>query len=129
MNRNFPEELGEWLSHKNPTQRDRNLVAFLAVLDDVKAALKTGYAAKSVWGYLRESKRIEFGYDTFLNYVNRFIGSEQSDRAAAQSQAASKPLAPDNRKSTVGGDNPTTKTLAKEPGFTFNPVPNKEELF
>ena len=128
MGKNFSEELGEWLSRRNRTQRDRNLVAFLAVLDDVKDGLKTGYSAKAVWAYLLESKRIEFGYDTFLNYAKRFIDSKQRDQVVTKSQTASKSIAPDT------ASNCTAPTVAKTVGseaqatFVFNPVPNKEEL-
>ena len=130
MGKNFSEELGEWLSRKNRTQRDRNLVAFLAVLDDVKDGLKTGYSAKSVWAYLLESKRIEFGYDTFLNYANRFIDSEQRDQVATKCQTASKPLAPDiapNRTASTAAKAIKSEVQAK---FVFNPVPPEDkELF
>ena len=128
MGKNFSEELGEWLSRRNRKQRDRNLVAFLAVLDDVKDGLKTGYSAKSVWAYLLESKRIGFGYDTFLNYANRFIDSEQRYRAVTKSQAASKFLAPHIAPNRTASTAEKTVKSEAQATFVFNPVPNKEEL-
>ena len=130
MGKNFSEELGEWLSRRNRTQRDRNLVAFLAVLDDVKEGLKTGYSAKAVWAYLLESKRIGFGYDTFLNYANRFIDKKQRDQVATKNQTASKPLAPNiapNRTAPTAAKAIRSEAPAK---FVFNPVPpDDKELF
>ncbi|MDO9013673.1 MAG: TraK family protein, partial [Polynucleobacter sp.] len=49
MAKTYPEQLGEWVKRRESTQRDKNLVAFLAVRDDVKAAVEAGYSVKTVW--------------------------------------------------------------------------------
>jgi hypothetical protein len=131
MAKSYPEQLGEWIKQRESTQRDKNLVAFLAVRDDVKLAVGAGYAVKTVWANMAESKRIEFGYDTFLNYVNRLIRRPQVDPAvtltAPESPATADSSSP---KPKAGAKKSAVKITQPETaaGFTFNPVPNKEEL-
>jgi hypothetical protein len=130
MSKSYPEQLGEWVKQQAGRRRDLNLVAFLAVQNDVKAAMETGYAVKTVWANMRESKRIAFGYDTFIHYVNRTIRRPQCE-PAAPGKSGSVTMRPDNRcqKSNFArvkqapAIQPATLT-----GFTFNAVPNKEEL-
>lgn len=101
MKKNYPEQLGEWIQQKKSTQRNKNLVAFLAVSDDVKLAIESGFSVKTIWDNLHELKRIEFGYNTFLNYVNRQIRNIPKNKSKK-----SNPL----------------------PEFAFNPTPNYEDL-
>jgi len=111
MSKNYPDQLGEWVRQRAKSRRDRNLVAFLAAAEDVRAALNAGFAAKTIWGNLYEAKRIPFCYDTFLSYVRRYLETKEKlyTQECAQAQQAQQPPAPQR-------------------GFVFNPVPNKEEL-
>jgi hypothetical protein len=129
MAKTYPDQLGLWVKLRKSTRRDKNLVAFLAVRDDVKAALEAGYAVKTVWANMHECQRIEFGYDTFLNQVKRLIRRPQTSQAA---MLATPTAAIDDSK-------PTSKAAAKKPaaqtmkpeaatGFTFNSAPKKEDL-
>lgn len=130
MSKSYPEQLGEWVRQQAGKRRDLNLVAFLAVREDVKAAMATGYAVKTVWANLHASKRIAFGYDTFIHYVNRTIRRPQREPAGTGT-SGSTPMHSDNsrQKSHVAS---SYKTPASQPaaqnGFTFNAIPNKEEL-
>lgn len=137
MAKSYTEQLAEWVKRRPaPTRRDKNLVAFLAVRDDVKRALDEGYAVKTVWAHMHDSKRVEFGYDTFLNYVNRYLRSvDQPVLAANQAtstpafgkapmpRAAEKPLP-----SKPIPHQPATPAASEPAGFTFNPAPNIKEL-
>lgn len=131
MAKSYPEQLGEWVKQRTSTRRDKNLVTFLAVRDDVKAAVDAGYAVKTVWANMTESGRIGFGYDTFLNYVNRMIRRQPADLVAAATPAphASGAVAANSRTKT-GTSTTAAKSmkLGAPAGFTFNPVPNEEEL-
>ena len=116
MTKEYPEQLGAWLRRRQTSRRDRNLAAFLAAADDVRAALRSGYPMKTIWTNLFESKRIAFRYDAFLRYVHRYIFSADG----------SSPYAPNQKQ-------PPQKIIAAtsskhQAGFMFNPVPNKEEL-
>ncbi|MYN08889.1 TraK family protein [Pseudoduganella aquatica] len=117
MGKNYPDQLGDWVRQRAATTRDKNLVAFLAVRDDVRAALDAGYAAKTVWSNLRESKRIAVSYTAFLRYVRKFLN--QSDDAASSQPA------PSTKTAAVSEHNDRP---AKPAGFVFNPKPKKEEL-
>ncbi|MBA2709016.1 MAG: TraK family protein [Tatlockia sp.] len=114
---NYVEQLGNWVKQKKSTPRNKNLVAFLAVRNDIEAALQAGFPVKTVWENMRELQRIEFGYDTFLNYVNRFIRQSKSERISV---SVEKPPS----KKTGSSENP----LETPSGFIFNPMVNKEDL-
>lgn len=137
MAKAYTEQLAEWVKRRPaPTRRDKNLVAFLAVRDDVKGALDEGYAVKTVWAHMHDSKRVEFGYDTFLNYVRRYLRSvDQPVPKASQATTA-----PASRKTHLpkAADKPVpSRPIPHQPaapagseltGFTFNPAPNIKEL-
>ena len=132
MATSYTDQLAKWVKEKKSTPRNKNLVAFLAVRADIKEALDAGYDVKTVWENMRELKRIEFGYDTFLNYVNRQVRQPQThhlspltEPESAQTSKDSKAKQPEEIiKKTSNATKPGTL-----PGFTFNPVPNEEELF
>lgn len=128
MSKSYLEQLGDWVKQRKLKPRDKSLVAFLAVRHDVKTAIEAGYSAKTVWGNMRESKRIAFGYDTFLKYVHHFHFQPQASLAEAESpvphrSGRRKPKAKNKPPSATARNPPTTPA-----GFTFNPVPKKEEL-
>ncbi len=114
MSTGYSEHLAEWVKQKQSCRRDKNLVAFLAAQTDILDALAAGYAAKTIWMHLVECKRIEFGYDTFLSYTKRQLRKQvQADLRKTEKQT------PKHK--------PTTETK-RQAGFSFNSVPNKEEL-
>lgn len=128
MHKSYSEQLGKWVGQRKLPMRDKNLAAFRAVLDDVKAALNDGYRVKTIWTNMHEAGRIEFAYHTFRNYVKKHVVAPDGDlgvqpqarpRAqpyrAKQGQLAAKPVA-------------QNKESERSSGFTFNPAPNKEEL-
>jgi hypothetical protein len=129
MSKTYLEVLGAWVKRRDSSKRDANLVAFLAVRKDVKAAVDAGYPVKTVWTQLHEAKKVTYGYETFLNYVNRFIRRVPVETAnEAVAQAAVKETA---RKLTPGKKptpRPPTKPPEAIPGFTFNSSPKKEDL-
>lgn len=123
MAKSYPEQLGEWVKRRESTQRDKNLVAFLAVRDDVKAAINAGYAVKTVWLNMREAGRVQFGYDTFLNYTNRLIRRPQANVTNSTATLDSTRPKPSAKKTA------TPKTVnSASTGFTFNSTPKKEDL-
>jgi len=138
MAKSYTEQLAEWVKRRPaPTRRDKNLVAFLAVRDDVRDALDEGYAVKTVWAHMHESKRIEFGYDTFLNYVNRHLRPAEQQPAIASNQVATAPTSPPNANAPKDPGKPAPQPSPPRPaapvagdlgGFSFNPAPNIEEL-
>lgn len=131
MAKPYPEQLAEWVKQRKSTRRDKNLVAFLVIREDVKAAIEAGFSVKTVWENMHESKRIEFGYDTFLNYVNRQIRQPQASRGATHPEPTPQVTTDRNHtKPDTEQNKPATKIT--KPGvltaFTYNPIPNIEDL-
>lgn len=78
----YTDELAAWIRGHDATGRGRNLVAFLAVKPDVSAALAEGYSVKTIWAHMNATKRIEFGYETFLTYVHKQLKPARGKAAA-----------------------------------------------
>ena len=130
MAEDFSNQLAQWVQHRGLQRSGKNLVAFMAVRDDVKLAIDAGYAVKTVWANLRETGRIDLGYKTFLNYVRRCLGPSPDPAAASlvrPTVAAVAAAAPPSRESNPV-KTPTRVMPLAMPGFVYDPVPNKEEL-
>jgi hypothetical protein len=129
MAEDFSNQLAQWVEQRGLQTSDKNLVAFMAVRDDVKLAIDTGYAVKTVWANLRETGRIDLGYKTFLNYVRRCLGPLPDPAAASPVKPATTlaAAAPPSRE-TNSVKMPTRVLPLAMPGFVYDPVPNKEEL-
>ncbi|HAU4045833.1 TPA: TraK family protein [Legionella pneumophila] len=89
-------------------RRNSAKIQFLALKDDIQEALEKGCSMKAVWETLCDEGQITFGYKAFRHYVLKLIKSEQ-EHLKDEMQSKSK-----------------TKNEIK--GFTFNPIPNPEEL-
>jgi hypothetical protein len=126
MAKSYPEQLAEWVKRRESTKRDKNLVAFLAVRDDVKLAVDAGYAVKTIWANMHEEKRVAFGYDTLLNYVNRYIRMK-STRPADSLPAKTDPQ-PQVSKPYPQNQGPRVRAPNTPAGFKFNSEPNVKDL-
>ena len=134
MTRSYADELAGWISKHENKGRAANLAVFHSLQDDVRTALDAGFPAKTIWSNLHQTGRLGFGYETFLNYVNRWIktgpdtgdGALSGERMAAdevqhppavsapQSEPAPCPARPVARRTGM-------------PTFKFNPVPSTQE--
>lgn len=132
MTENYPELLGEWLKRRATTRRQRYLVEFLAVRDDVKAAVEAGYPVMRIWEYMVEAGQIGCGYQTFLNYVNRHVRRDCSVQAPTTPPAtmARKNVEKTPRSRETKHQEKSSQVRAPDaiPGFTFNSDPRKEDL-
>ena len=132
MTENYPELLGEWLKRRATTGRQRYLVEFLAVRDDVRAAVEAGYPVMCIWENMVEAGQIGCGYQTFLNYVNRHVRRDSAAQAPATPPAAmtrekveKAPRSPNRKRPEKGSQVRAPDAI---PGFTFNSDPRKEDL-
>jgi hypothetical protein len=130
-NNKFSEEMDIWIKEKKPKNRDVNKIAFLAVQAEVKDALEKGYSVINIWEFMCEKKMINFGYDTFRSYVKRFkLCVQQMDNARKENS-----LIPSEKVVSERLDTSETNPVKKEQesfeikGFTYNPIPNPDELF
>lgn len=129
----FLETLAKWAKSERRTTRPRRnetLVIFLAVRDDVKAAIDAGYAIKTIWEHMHETNRVSFRYETFLRYVHRHIKNapQVSPIQPATAKRASLAKGDDETRSKASGTPKRTEAPALS-SFTFNSKPNKEDLF
>lgn len=63
MNKRYPEQLAEWVKKKQSVKkRDRNLVMFQAVKEDVREAIAAGYSIRTIWEHMHEVQRVTIGY-------------------------------------------------------------------
>ena len=83
-------------------------IQFIALQEDIREALEAGCSMKAIWETLLDEGQISFGYKAFRHYVLKLIKSEQEN---IKDEKQSK-----------------SKTTNEIKGFTFNPIPNPEEL-
>ena len=90
--------------------RERNRAVFLALLPEIRQAMDEGWSVITIWRTLHAEQKVTFSYQAFRLYVKKWI------LAPARTRTGTTPL-------------PREPVPAKgTTGFTFNPVPNKEEL-
>ena len=88
MEKSCPPDLSEWLdSHPEIRQGLRNnvKVAFLAVKDDVKTALDSGYSMRVVWKYMQDVGKLKCSYTAFCSHVRRYIRQPADEAKAVDS--------------------------------------------
>ena len=123
MAKTYTDELADWVKKREIKGREKNLVAFLGLRDDVKAAIEAGYSAKTIWSNMRECGRIGFGYEAFLSYVNRLIKKGRDTKADRTTAAPVESPHP----SEVSSKPATSTKRVGMPTFKFNPVPSNRE--
>jgi hypothetical protein len=136
MPKSYSEQLAAWVRQRPPSgARDQNLVAFLAVKQDVTEALAAGWAIKTVWRHLQAQNRIGFSYDPFRRFVNQYIRCTDSNKAGAMLPAFDRelpaaPLRPPSPTQTVQflDTAPQADSSQERSGFVFHPAPNLDEL-
>ena len=86
MAKNYTDELAQWTIRRQGKARERNLVTFHGLQDDVRAALAAGYSSKTIWAHMHDQGRVDFSYETFLVYVNRVIKTARSAKPGTLSR-------------------------------------------
>ncbi|HHS2910621.1 TraK family protein [Legionella pneumophila serogroup 1] len=113
MNSSLSERIAKSQSKKNGANNTKNKVAFLALKEDIIEALSDGWPMKAIWDTLTEEEKISFTYKTFRLYVAQFIRNESKNEPQEKTKE-------DKKKKS----NATNEIK----GFTYNPIPNLEEL-
>ena len=111
MAKSLSERIAARAVKKKPSRSAQNRAAFLALRVDIKQALDDGWPVKSIWETLHEEGKVDFSYQAFRGYSNRLILSRATESTMPTSEGTAAP----DKKPDVSG-------------FTFNPIPNKEEL-
>jgi len=121
MAKSLSLRIAERAAQKKTSVFAQNRSAFLTLREDIRLAINDGWPVKTIWETLHEEGKISFSYQSFRNYVNSLILQSMTNEA---SEDHNQPSSDENNKLSVEKD---TKP-EKQPGFVFNPVPNKEEL-
>ena len=108
------ERIADHFTLKKTSAPARNRAAFMVLREDIKQALNEGWKSKNIWETLFDEGKITFSYPTFHSYVTKLI---QDEKPTQTHDILSKPEE----------KNPVT-TNQSLPGFTYNPIPNVEEL-
>jgi len=132
MTTNIKQELAAWVAQKQKIAKPKRrecVAIFLAVREDVKAAIAAGYALKTIWEHMRETGRVSFRYETFLRYVRRHITNAPPERP--KQPGTVKPTAQDRGADEVMltvSSEPKKVKLSQTRSFSFDPSPKREDL-
>lgn len=105
MAKRYIDKLSEWVD-ENKQCKSKTLASFIAQKNDIEEAIKSGYSAYIIWQHQTATGTLKMSYRQFSRYVKKHISFEKT-------------------KSDIQEKNQKPKTT----GFTFNSVPNKEELY
>jgi len=133
MAKSYVDELADWVESR-PTKRrrrDEAAVAFLAVKENVEAALAVGYALFTIWEHMSNAGKMKFSYETFRSHARRFIKPKEVPSATTtqpqERKKTSRLIEDSTRAATVSGVKPNEKPTAI-PSFTFKANPDKMDL-
>lgn len=132
MPKNYTDVLAEWITRREVSRprQDKNLVAFLAVLADVKTAREAGYAIKTIWEHLHETGKIPYRYETFLKHVRRHIkpAPTETPKQVGSATARTETHPMKSKEPDPAASIPKKTPPPSVSGFTFNATPKKEDL-
>lgn len=86
MDKDYLNDLRKWVEEKkgqNGKTANQARVVFLAIRDDVEAAINAGYSLTTIWEHMHETGRVSTTYETFRRHVKRFI-TERKARTVAR---------------------------------------------
>ncbi|MFO3391928.1 TraK family protein [Legionella pneumophila serogroup 8] len=109
------------INQRNTSAR-KNKVEFLALKDDISEALEKGWLMTSIWETLRDEGSFTASYNTFRLYVLEYLNG--------QKPGYSQKVSPSPKPKKLVKNNSVKKGKATNEikGFTYNPIPNIDEL-
>ena len=119
MKKKLSERIAERARLKQQSRNAKNRAQFLNVRDEIQEALDEKWTIKDIWETLHIEGAITFSYEAFRKHVNAW-------------QNPSKPPTKENQKAQTNKDDTTETKTEKSfelPGFKYDPIPNKEELY
>ncbi|WP_157118899.1 TraK family protein [Azohydromonas lata] len=114
----YVDELTSWVkqSAEPRPRRDRSLVAFLAVKEDVRNAIDARFPLKTIWQHMTETGRLTCRYETFLTHVKAHITDAPAPKAGGSA------------KSSHGSQPEPRRTNTSVPGFTYQPAKDPKDI-
>ncbi len=108
--------------NQRKTPARKNKVEFLALKDDISEALEKGWPMTAIWETLRDEGSFTASYNTFRLYILEYLNGQKPGYSQKDSPSP-KPKKLFN-KNAVEKSNATKEIK----GFTYNPIPNIDEL-
>ena len=134
MAKTLSQRIAERAKTQVASQKGKNHASFLAVRDEVRLSIEDGWAIKQIWECLHAEKKVPFGYDAFIGYVDRLILHPLSLSPLPPVQSiTSSQTAPTATKASRSPSQAHAPPAANSPapaktGFIFNPTPDQEDL-
>ena len=112
--KSLSERIGERARKTSSSAPHANRAIVLALRGDIRTALEDGWSVLAIYQTLHDEGKVSFSYQAFRRHVNRIFFNN------AESRHGYSGITKTTRKSSQG----TSGT-----GFSFNPNPDKEDLF
>ncbi len=110
------KDIAAWLDKKKgKSDRDKAKAQFFSQKKFIEECLEANYTRKKIWEFLHENKCIDFSYMTMTKYINKYIIEKEREK-------------PQKGPESLKEKEPEKKQSKPATGFTFNPVPKKEDL-
>jgi hypothetical protein len=117
----FVEQIGQDVSESpRPRKRERNRAAFITLRPYIEAALASGYAMKTIWGKLRDQKKVAMSYQTFRTHCRRAgVALNAEARRTELPRSAQTPVQ----------SRPAVPADMAQRGFRHERVPRKKDIY
>lgn len=119
MDKSLSVRIAERVTKQRASTRELNRAVFLALRHEIHQAMDDGWPVATIWRTLKEEKKITFSYQAFRGYVNKLV---------VKHAGASIDTPPPPRQPLPSGKTQKPAPKGKEGGFTFDPIPNLEDL-
>lgn len=106
--------------NQRKTPARKNKVEFLALKDDISEALEKGWSIIAIWETLQDEGSFTASYNTFRLYVLKYLNGQKPGYSLKESAEV-------RTKKPVGNHSHKKKDTSM-PSFTYNPIPNIEDL-
>lgn len=113
MAKDYTSKLQKWVEKKKK-RTNKQLVAFLAIKEDVQNAIDAGYSIKTIWEHQTDIGKVSCRYETFVKYVKTHINNDKDTQCQNITPGEAEEI---NQVSTDG-----------QKGFKYSPKANKEDL-
>lgn len=88
MEKRLFERMADNAARENKSNSRLNLAAFILLRDEIYEAINAGWSVRYTWEVLYKEEKITFGYQTFLNFVNKYKpnATTKSKKVVAQKE-------------------------------------------
>ena len=124
MKKKLSERIAERAKLKQHSRNAKNRAQFLNVRDEIQEALDEKWTLKDIWETLHIEGAITFSYEAFRKHVNAW---QNPSKPPTNEKREAQTTQDDDKKNATTGTKP--EKSFELPGFKYNPIPNKEELY